>query len=232
MAVRTPLVLLPGLLCGHQVWDAVAAQLQDVADSLVIALDGCDSIEAMAERVLDRAPSRFALCGHSMGGRAALEVIRRSPSRVSRLALFDTGIHARRESEVAGRQRLLSLAKTQGMQALAREWLPPMMSRKGLADKALMSTLMAMVESYSVAAYNGQIKALLNRPDAEPVLSRIDVPTLLLVGEEDQWSPVSQHQSIQQKLPGSRLVVIAEAGHMAPAEEPEAVAGAMRDWLF
>ncbi|MGL6160160.1 alpha/beta fold hydrolase [Microbulbifer sp.] len=224
-------MLLPGLLCDHRVWEGIASRLQPLADIAIISLAGCDSIGAMAERVLHRAPSSFALCGHSMGGRVALEVIRRSPQRVDRLALFDTGVHPRREAEVAARQRLLKLAKTEGMTAVAREWLPPMMSDEGLADRTLMARLTDMVEAYSEADFVGQIQALLNRPDAEPVLSGIQVPTLLSAGEEDRWSPVRQHETMREKIAQSRLVVIPGAGHMAPAEAPEAMAGAMRDWL-
>ena len=80
-------------------------------------------------------------------------------------------------------------------------------------------------------SYAGQINALLNRPDALPVLPTIDVPTLLLSGTEDAWSPVSQHETMRRRIPHATLFEIHGAGHMAPFERPEAVAVALREWL-
>jgi pimeloyl-ACP methyl ester carboxylesterase len=88
-----------------------------------------------------------------------------------------------------------------------------------------------MVCGYSREEFSGQIRALLDRPDAEGVLARVAVPTLLLCSEEDLWSPVAQHQEMQKALTGSRLVVIEGAGHMSIVESAEAVAAALKDWL-
>ena len=73
--------------------------------------------------------------------------------------------------------------------------------------------------------------ALLGRPDATPVLRSIRVPTLVLCGRTDSWSPLAQHEQIAALVPGARLRVIDGAGHMSPMERPEAVAKALLDWL-
>ena len=86
------------------------------------------------------------------------------------------------------------------MSALAAEWLPPMMAG-GSRTAAIMPQLAAMVERSTPDIYAGQINALLNRPDALPVLPTIDVPTLLLSGSEDTWSPVSQHETMRRRIP-------------------------------
>src|SRR4051812_7265062 len=90
------LVLLAGLLCDESVWSEVAAPLRELANIQVFSFPNCSSIETMAEHVLATAPERFALAGHSMGGRVALEVVRRAPHRVSGLALLNTGVHPTR----------------------------------------------------------------------------------------------------------------------------------------
>lgn len=228
---RTPLLLLSGLLCDRFVWDAVARQLQDSVDITIVSFAGCSSIPEMAEKVLATAPEHFALAGHSMGGRVALELVRQAPQRVTRLALLNTGIHPRSEAEVAGRQRLLDLSKSEGMAAVAEDWLPPMMSTRGRSNPALMEQLKQMVQRHCAEDFNGQIQALLNRPDATGVLPLIKVPTLLLSGDEDQWSPVAQHLAIQQQLPGSQLVALKGVGHMSTVEAPDQVAQALLDWL-
>jgi pimeloyl-ACP methyl ester carboxylesterase len=94
-----------------------------------------------------------------------------------------------------------------------------------------MPRLTAMVERSTPDEYAGQINALLNRPDALPVLPMIEVPTLLLSGSEDTWSPVSQHETMRRRIPHATLFEIHGAGHMAPIERPEAVAVALREWL-
>jgi pimeloyl-ACP methyl ester carboxylesterase len=228
---RPALLLLSGLLCDETVWDGVASRLADVVQTRAVSFAGLSSIESMAQRVLDVAPPRFALAGHSMGGRVALEVLAQAPQRVTGLALLNTGVHARAPGETESRARLVDLARSEGMAALAAEWLPPMMGANAVRTAALMPGLTAMVERNTSQSYAGQIQALLDRPDAASVLALIDVPTLLLSGSDDRWSPVSQHAQMQALMTNARLVTVLDAGHMAPVERPDAVAAALRDWL-
>jgi pimeloyl-ACP methyl ester carboxylesterase len=228
--MKQPLLLLSGLLCDETVWADIPRRLEDIADSRIISFSGYSSISGMAEHVLSVAPERFAVAGHSMGGRVALEVIRLARERVLRLALLNTGVHTVRDGEPQSRGRLLRLAHEQGMSALAAEWLPPMMAA-GPRTTELMPRLTAMVERSTPDSYTGQINALLNRPEALSVLPTINVPTLLLSGSEDTWSPVSQHETMRRRIPHATLFEIHGAGHMAPFERPDAVALALREWL-
>jgi pimeloyl-ACP methyl ester carboxylesterase len=180
--------------------------------------------------VLSETCDEFTAAGHSMGGRVALEVLRAAPHRVRGLALLNTGIHTVRDGELQSRSRLLRLAYEQGMAALATEWLPPLMAG-GARMADLMPRLMAMVERSTPESYAGQINALLNRPEALPVLPTIAVPTLLLSGSEDAWSPISQHETMRRRIPHATLFEVHGAGHMAPIERPDAVAVALREWL-
>lgn len=228
---KTPLVLLSGLLCDRFMWAAIADQLSDIADITIFSFAGFNSIGEMADQVLANSPERFTLAGHSMGGRVALEIMTKAAGRVSKLALLNTGVHPRREAEVPGRQRLLDLSITAGMAAVADTWLAPMMSPNGLANPSLMRQLKQMVLRHSAQDFDGQIQALLTRPDAEAVLPFIQVPTLLMSGTEDKWSPVAQHKEIQKHIPGSQLVALKGAGHMSTVEAPEAISQAFRQWL-
>jgi pimeloyl-ACP methyl ester carboxylesterase len=213
------------------VWSDVPRRLADVADVHVVSFGGLSSIGAMAESVLSVAPSRFAVAGHSMGGRVALEIWRRAPDRVTALGLLNTGVHPTREAECESRGALVRLARAHGMAALAAEWLPPMMGASPERVAQLMPTLTAMVERSTPESFAGQTEALLQRPDARPVLPTIDVPTLLLSGTNDTWSSLSQHADMQRSVPHATLVEIAGAGHMSPIERPDAVARALRGWL-
>jgi pimeloyl-ACP methyl ester carboxylesterase len=229
--MRQPLLLLCGLLCDETIWADVPDRLGDIAEVRVISFGGFSSIAAMAEHALTRAPERFAVAGHSMGGRVALEIMRSAPGRVSGLALLNTGVHPVRDGERQSRGRLLQIAYEHGMSALAAEWLPPLMAGGVPRTMELLPRLTAMVERSTPASYAGQINALLNRPDAQPVLPTIGVPTLLLSGSEDSWSPMSQHETMRRRIPHATLFEIHGAGHMAPVERPDAVAVALREWL-
>jgi pimeloyl-ACP methyl ester carboxylesterase len=226
-----PLFLLCGLLCDETIWADIPSRLAPVANAHVMSFAGFSSIAGMAERVLAAAPPRFALAGHSMGGRVALEVWRQAPERVTALALLNTGVHPTRESEYDSRGLLVRLARRQGMAALADEWLPPMMGAPPDRVAQVMPALKAMVRSFTAESFAGQINALLQRPDARQVLPSITVPTLLLSGTNDTWSSLSQHADMQRSVPGSTLVEIAGAGHMSPIERPDAVARALKGWL-
>ena len=132
------LILLPGLMCDASVWAPQVEALSPQARCLVPDYGLRDSLTAMAQQVLDDAPEeRFALAGHSMGGRVALEVLRLAPQRVTHLALLDTGTHPRAagaegDKERAGRMALLAVAQAQGMRAMGQQWLRGMVHPKVL----------------------------------------------------------------------------------------------------
>ena len=225
------LYLLPGLLCDATVWRHQLAHLSDVAELRVPDFKGFESLTAMAQSVLDEAPERFCVAGHSMGGRVALEMAHLAPQRVAKLALLDTGVHARQEGEAAKRQPLIDLARSRGIAAMAPQWARPMLHPRR-QQGPLLDEICAMVARYSLEEYEGQIRALLERPDATSYLQHIACPTLVVCGREDAWSPPQQHEAFAALLPRATLQIIEECGHMATMEQPEAVTEALRAWLM
>jgi len=225
------LLLLSGLLCDETVWVDAAQELASAADVRIVSFAGFDSLQSMAEYVLRLAPQQFLVAGHSMGGRVALEILRLAKQRVLGLALLNSGVHPLRPGEIESRGRLLKLAQESGMSAVAADWLPPMMGASPARVAQVMPKLLQMVERQTVQSFAAQTKALLERPDAVRVLPTVKVPTLLASGTADTWSPLMQHQEIRRQIPGATLVAIEDAGHMAPAEQPQAVAAALRGWI-
>lgn len=229
------LLLLPGLLCDRTVWEQQIAGLSNfpcsVADYGVL-----DSLPAMAQKVLDGAPARFSVAGHSMGGRIALEIYRLAPERVLRIALLDTGYQplaagAAGEEEAARRWELVELARTAGMRAMAKAWLPPMIYSQRRSDAPLVDSIFAMFERKTPEIFAAQTRALIGRPDAGPVLEQIRCPALLLTGREDGWSPPDRHAEMAAKIQGSKLVVVPGCGHMSTLERPAEVSAALKAWL-
>lgn len=231
METKVTIVLIPGLLCDASVWAAQIPALSAHGRVLVADLSTQDSINAMARDTLALAEGPLAVVGHSMGARVALEMVRLAPERVVRLALLDTGAHPKRDGEEATRQVVVDLAWREGMAALADRWLPPMVHEARTGDAALMDPLREMVKRATPAQHERQIRALLGRPNAREHLSAIASPTLVAVGRQDRWSPLAQHEEIAAAIPGSRLVVIEDSGHMSPVEQPAQVTAALLDWL-
>jgi pimeloyl-ACP methyl ester carboxylesterase len=231
MSQRPTIVLLPGLLCDASIWEAQKQALEPYASILIADFSQLDSIEAMARSALGLADGPLIAIGHSMGARVAMEMVRQAPERIEKLVLIDTGFDSRREGEEAKRQVLIDLAFAEGMGALAEKWLPPMVHLDRVGDQALLAPLKAMVLRATPEQHHRQIQALLNRPNVRPHLEKIACPTLVMVGRQDRWSPLAQHEEMAALIPNAELVVIEDSGHMSLTEQPEQVSEALLRFL-
>jgi pimeloyl-ACP methyl ester carboxylesterase len=231
MAKSQTLYLLPGLLCDAYTYEKQVAALKTDYDVRVLDFFGCESMTDMAERVFKDAPERFSVCGFSMGGRVALQMYKMQPQRIERLCLLDTGVTPVAAGEAEKRQALVDLAHKRGMAALCSVWLPPMLHPDQRTNPALVDPLTAMVCRATPQIFEGQIRALLGREDARPLLSTMRMPVSVAVGRQDEWSTVAQHEDFAKLIPGAKLTVIEESGHFVPVEQPEALTAVLRDLM-
>ena len=232
----TPLVLVPGLLCDEFVWSEQRRALSAQMQVWVPDHGSLDSLTDMAAAILRDAPAeQFALAGHSMGGRVALEVFRLAPHRVRRLALLDTGWRPRQagaqgEEERRSRLALLETAFQHGMGIMGRQWASGMVHPSRL-NTPVFEAIVAMIERKTPEIFAAQIHALLTRPDATDQLRALECPVLVLCGRQDGWSSLSQHSQMAELIPRSRLRIVEECGHMSTLEQPAAVTAALVEWL-
>jgi pimeloyl-ACP methyl ester carboxylesterase len=228
---RIPLVLLPGLLCDSRLWRHQMDSLVDIADISVIDLARDDTMAGMAARVLAEAPPRFALAGLSMGGYAAFAVMHAAPERVMRLAVLDSSARAdtpeRREERLALNARVEAGQFAEIPSMLLRTLIHP--ARHG--DRVLRDTILSMAFAIGAEGFLRQQAAIMTRPDSRPGLGLIDCPTLVLCGRQDARTPVMLHEEIAAAIPGAKLVVLEECGHMSTLERPDLVTAALRAWL-
>lgn len=230
------LVLLPGMLCDAAFWRAQSGALADICEPLVPSFGPLDNFDAMAEVVLASAPERFALAGHSMGGRVALEVYRRAPDRVSHLALLATDYRGHagedaRAAEAARRDAILARIDAEGMRGFARMWVKQVVARENLSDATLVTAIVEMMARHGREIGAAQTLAGLERRDQAEVLAQVRCPTLVCAGSEDALRPVAVHRDMAARIAGSRLAVIEGSAHMVAMERPADVTAAMRTWL-
>lgn len=231
MAEKIPLLLLPGLLCDRALWLEQITALDDIATTMVADLTQDDSMEGMAHRVLAAAPGRFALAGLSMGGYLAQQIVREAPERVSRLAVLDTSARADTSEQSSRRRGLIELAEKGDFKGVTPRLLPVFLHPDRLADAALTGAVTAMTERVGKDAFVRQERAIMGRIDNRPHLPRISCPTLVLCGREDTLTPLALHEEIAALVPGARLEVVEECGHLSTMERPAQVSAALRRWL-
>ena len=228
---RPALVLLPGLLCNERLWRPQIRGLSDIAEIVVADLSQETSMADMAAHVLSTAPGRFALAGLSMGGYVAFELMRRAPERVVRLALLDTSARADAPETAARRRDLVDLARRGRFRAVNERLLRTFVHEDRLGDEALIAEITAMTGEAGRDTFLRQQQAIRARPDSRPGLPRIRCPSLVLCGRQDQLTPLAMSEEIAALIPGARLSVIEECGHLSTMERPAEVTAEMRKWL-
>lgn len=226
----TPLVLVPGLLCTDALFQP---QIEALAGRAVMVADHRSdaTLEAVADRLLDTAPERFALAGLSMGGYVAMAVMRKAPQRVTRLMLLDTTARPDTPEQTENRRRQMALAGAGRFDQILPALFPLFVHESREHDPALRAICTRMAEDVGAEAFIRQQEAILARPDARPDLGRIACPTTVVVGEGDRLTPPDRAREMHALIPDSRLEVVADAGHLPTLETPDAITRIMRDWL-
>lgn len=226
-----PIVLVPGLNCSARLYAEQIPALWRFGPVTVADHTRDESMTAIAARILAAAPPRFALVGLSMGGYVALEIMRQAPQRVAKLALLDTGPRPETPEQTARRRPRIELAKTGRMTEVADVQFPLLVHPSRHGDQALRDLTRSMAEETGAAAFQRQQQATISRPDSRPSLSAIACPALVLVGDSDQVAPPALSEEIAAAIPGARLVVIADCGHLSTLERPQAVTQALVEWM-
>ena len=223
--------LLPGMLCDAGVWQAQIDALKSRYSLAVPVFRDFDSFDAMAEHVLAMAPAHFSVVAHSMGGRVAMELMRKVPTRIDKFILMDMGVHPVSAAETLRNQRLLELAAAGGLEAVADSWIPYMIHPDRLDDHELVADIRAMVLRNTTADLHNQLLAAERRNDQSRYLATIRHQVHIICGDSDNWNPPDLHQRMQAQLANAELRIIADCGHMAPMEKPYVVNALLLEWL-
>lgn len=230
--MKEPLVLVPGLSCNAALYAPQWPALADGRPILVADHSRDDTLSAIARRLLAAAPARFALCGLSMGGYVAFEVLRQAPERVTRLALLDTSAKPATADTNAPREQMIALAEKGAFDNVTTLLWQRLVAPARLTDEPLRLLVRRMADDIGADGFARQQRAIMGRPDSRPSLAESSCPVLVLVGEQDEITPVAEAREMA-GLAGARgrLAVIPRSGHLSTLEEPEAVTAELLRWL-
>ncbi|WP_020475576.1 alpha/beta fold hydrolase [Zavarzinella formosa] len=160
------------------------------------------------------------LGGLSMGGYTALAFARRHPGKLKALILADTKAEPDDATAKAGREKTIALAKEKGAAGVIEAMLPKIVGETTRAKYPdVVGGVIAIAEKQSTEGVIGGLKALRDRPDATPGLGKIAVPTLVIVGEEDLATPITNSERLAKEIPGAKLIVLPAVGHLSNMED-------------
>lgn len=233
--IRMPQRPFLAFACAHltdeRLYAAQVSALEAHYECAVFAFRDHDSLGGMTEELLARTPARFTLIGLSLGGYLAFEVIRRQLQRLYRLVLMDTTAAADHPARRAGRHADIAKVRKGGIEALIPElparWMHPSHAKR----TDLINLMTEMARSIGARGQLNQQLAMMARPDSHDDLARVKVPALVMCGRQDPVTPVPDHEAIAAKIPGARLQIIENCGHLSTIEQPDSVNRVLSDWL-
>jgi pimeloyl-ACP methyl ester carboxylesterase len=226
-----PILLVPGLGGSPRIYAPVAPALWRLGPVTVANHIRDDNMGAIARRILAEAPPRFALAGHSMGGYIALEIMRQAADRVAKLALINT--QARPDTLEATARRRSQIARTKAGEyhAVLDELFLGFVHPSRREDASLRQLVRDMGDDVGAEGFVRQQTAIIDRPDSRPTLAWIKCPTLVLSGDEDNTIPNSLSKEMAEGIHGAKLTIIPHCGHTSQAEQPQATADALVEWM-
>jgi 3-oxoadipate enol-lactonase len=241
-----PVVLLHAFPLSRTMWrpqrEALEEEYRVIAPDLrgfggTRGFDGPPSVDRMADDVaglLDGlgVRDRVVLGGLSMGGYVALAFARRHPGRLRGLVLADTKAEPDDAQARASREQMITLAREGGARAVIDRLLPRLVGEETVKLRPeVPEEVRAIASSQTPAGIVGALEAMRDRPDATPDLEHIQVPTLVVVGQQDEPTPLAYAEVLADEIPDALLVDIPGAGHLSNLEQPELFNAALRAFL-
>ena len=228
--MKPTLLLLPGTLCDSRIFRHQCRALRDVADLRALDYAGLDRSGVWLDRLLGELPEQFSIAGFSLGGLWALELLRRAPQRVQRLALI-----ASNARPASGRARRRSASQwrvwqSQGPAAVARGAKPAYFHHPSQRQRH-GPLVRAMADGTPRQVARAEFAWAAARPDSLPALHDFGGPLLLVSGEHDRLCPAAWQREMLQAQPAARWLELPRVGHFVPLEAPGRLSLALRQWL-
>lgn len=239
-----PVVFLHAFPLNRTMWEPQIGALVAEARCIPVDFRGFGDSAASPPYTMDRyaddvaavldalSIERAVVVGLSMGGYVAFALWRRHRARIRGLVLADTRAVADTPDGLEKRREIIRVAETQGSTGVANMQIAGLVG-KSTRDKRpdIYDAMHRMMAQGYVEGIVGATQAMMARPDSTPTLATIDVPTLVVVGEEDAITPRKDAEALHRGIPGSRLEVLQKAGHLSNVERPAAFNTVMSEFL-
>jgi len=226
-----PLVLIPPMLCDARVFYAQLATLSSQVPITFAPITGGDRIEEMASAILSWLPQKFAIAGMGLGGMVAMEVLRRAPERVARVAFISTNAQTDTPEIAAQREPLIIAARSARYKDVIQAEMNPNWLAPGPYRSDVLSLVSDMAHALGPDVYVRQARAMQRRKDKQNIMRKIKQPALVMCGEHDGQNSLKRHTFLAELIPYAKLEVIDNAGHLPSLENPEAVTAALKRWM-
>lgn len=230
--MRLPSVLIPGLQSDHRSWTEQTRYFQDRRQIVIPSGHHSEpSIEAMGAVILPQLPKRFHAVAWSMGGYVLLDLLPKLRGRLASLVLISTSARSEDPESTARRQALIALAEAEGMERTAQRSQDVSCLDPSRVDPEVRDAVLRGSVDLGFDAYRSQQNAVINRANGFANLRLVDMPTLIVTGQEDAVVAPDCSHELHRHIPGSSLVVIDRCGHCPPYEDPDRVNALLDDWF-
>ncbi|WP_455818774.1 alpha/beta fold hydrolase [Pseudomonas cerasi] len=229
--MKTPLVLLPGLMCDAGLWHHMVPELENIGPLTFGDLSQGNSVAEMADLVLARCPPQFTLVGFSMGGFVAREIARRVPQRVQGLILIATSSagDGPMQTELKAAVAEMLQRTNSPFRGLGKRAIELSLSREHESDPVLKQQILDMSLRLGRDTYVRQL--LMARDSDSAQLEVIRCPTQVIAAADDRMRTLAESQALARAIPGASLAILPDSGHMLPLEQPGPLLACLRDWL-
>jgi len=226
-----PLVLIPPMLCDVRVFGAQLAGLS--ADVPMLYAPTChgERMEEVASQILSWTPQKFAMAGCGMGASVALEILRRAPDRVSRVALISGSAHGETPEGASGREPKIVAARSGRFDEVIGDEMKPEWLAAGSPRAEIAQLIVDMAWNQGPEAYVKQARSMQRRRDQQATLRQISQPTWVICGAEDGHLPVKRHEFTAEMIQGAELKVVENAGFLPTLEQPDQMIDVLRAFL-
>ncbi len=224
--------MVPGMMCDERIFSPQIEELSKNLEVTIADISSFSSVRELASDVLKKAPKKFSLLGHSMGGIVAMEIYSQEPNRIEKLILMDTNPKAELEEVKSKREPQIRDIREGKLLNVMRDEMKPNYLAESENQESVLTTCMDMALSLGPDVFINQSRALQTRADQQSNIQSINIPVLIMCGSEDKLCTVERHEMMHNMISDSDLKIINNAGHMPTLEQPKETTEVLKEWLM
>jgi len=224
--------MVPGMMCDERIFSPQIEELSKNLEVTVADISSFLTIRELASEVLKKAPKKFSLLGHSMGGIVAMEIYSQEPNRIEKLILMDTNPKAELDEVKLKREPQIRDVNEGKLLEVMRDEMKPNYLADIENQENVLNVCMDMALNLGPDVFINQSKALQTRADQQGTIQSINIPVLIMCGSEDKLCTVERHEMMHNMINNSELKIINNAGHMPTLEQPKETTEVLKQWLM